>query len=159
MNKIKDTIKEFIRFTICGGIATLIDFVVFGIVIYLISPDKFDYNLIKSITANRDLIAVNSVLLGTAIGFSIGLIVNYIISITFVYNNKEKGKSIKGAINFAILSIIGLFLNVLLMKIAFELIGLNHWISKIIVTAIVFIYNYLSKKFLIFNRKRKSESN
>lgn len=154
INKLnKETIKEFIRFGICGVIATIVDFVVFGIVIYLISPSSFNYSIIESITANRDAISTSSVLIGTTLGFIFGLIVNYIISVKFVYRFTANAKSVKGAILFAIISAVGLLLNILLMKIAYDTIGFNHWLAKVIVTVIVFIYNYLSKRLLIFKQK------
>jgi putative flippase GtrA len=146
----KETVKEFIRFLICGAAATAADFVVFGVVIFLISPEAFGYSLVKSLTADRTLIKTSSVLIGTAAGFTAGLIINYIISVFFVYRFTENAKSAKGVILFAALSLTGLFLNILLMKITFDLMGINHWLSKVIVTAIVFVYNYLSKRLLIF---------
>ena len=150
MIKNNKNLLEFIRFTICGGIATAVDFVVFGLIIFIISPSAYNYSLIESLTASRELVPLYSVLWGTAIGFSVGIIVNYLISIHYVYIYTDRAKSVKGATKFLVLSLIGLLLNIILMKIAFDYIGLNHWISKIIVTIIVFSYNYLSKRLLIF---------
>lgn len=146
----KDNIQEFFRFLICGAIATIVDFVIFGLVIYLISPLSYDYNIINSLTADRSIVPVNSVLWATALGFTSGLIVNYLISISYVYNHTDRAKTYRGAIIFAIISITGLILNILLMKIAYDIIGINHWLSKLIVTSTIFIYNYLSKRLIIF---------
>jgi len=148
--KNKETFKEMIRFMICGGIATVVDFIIFGVIIYFISPEIYGMNLFKSIFADRSIVPSKSVLWGTAAGFMGGLIVNYIISVTFVYRYTERAKSLHGIIYFIVLSITGLFLNILLMKTAYDYIGLNHWIAKVIVTGIVFIYNYLTKRILIF---------
>lgn len=141
---------------ICGGVATLVDFIVFGLTIYLISPESYNHSLIESIIADRELVPTASVLWGTSIGFTVGLIVNYFISVVYVFRYSEKGKTVKGAVFFIILSLSGLLLNIILMKLGYDIIGLNHWISKIFVTGIVFVYNYLSKRLLIFRSKGNS---
>ncbi|MGI6702017.1 MAG: GtrA family protein [Christensenellales bacterium] len=149
-DKLKQSVKEFIRFIICGGIATAVDFVIFGTVIYLISPEVFGYSIIKSIFADRSAVMTKSVLIGTAAGFTAGLIVNYIISVLFVYQFTRRAKSVWGIILFSALSVTGLLLNVLLMKVFYDYAGLNHWIAKVMVTFIVFIYNFSTKRLVIF---------
>ena len=91
-----------------------------------------------------------SVLIGTAAGFTAGLIVNYIISVLFVYQFTRRAKSVWGIILFSALSVTGLLLNVLLMKVFYDYAGLNHWIAKVMVTFIVFIYNFSTKRLVIF---------
>lgn len=150
MDRKKDTFHEFLRFTICGGIATAVDFIVFGVVIYLMSPASFNYSILSSLTANRDLVPTLSVLIGTGIGFSMGLLINYLISITYVYNYTERAKKMQGILIFIGLSITGLILNILLMKFSYDVLMLHHWISKIIVTAIVFVYNFITKRYIVF---------
>lgn len=145
--------KEFFRFIICGVISTVIDFVVFALVIYVFDPRAFNYNIISSLFADSSLVSTVSVIAGTAAGFLTALIANYLISVFFVFEDTGKGKTHKGRMLFFIFSAAGFFLNLLLMYIMFDVLNINQWISKVIVTGIVLIFNFVTRKLFIFNSK------
>lgn len=145
------TASEIIRFIICGGIATVIDMFVMGVVMYLMQPNIYDTFL--NVFINTPTPSTLSTVIGTGIGFLSGLVVNYVLSILFVFNEKGKSKSTKGFIIFAILSTIGLGINLAGMYIGFDLLGWDQWLVKVIVTIIVLIYNYISKRLLLFKNK------
>lgn len=145
--------REFLRFVICGIISTIVDFFVFGLVIYIFEPQIFNYNLISSFTADKSLISTLSVITGTATGFLIALTVNYLISVFFVFEDSGNGKTNKGRLLFFIFSTIGFFINLILMYLMFDIMNINQWISKIIVTAIVLVFNFITRKIYIFNKK------
>ena len=69
-----------------------------------------------------------------------------------MFSEKGKSKSVYGFTVFAILSAIGLGIHLVGMYIGYDLLGINEWIVKIILTAIVMVYNYVSKKLLLFKK-------
>lgn len=132
-----DLTKEFIRYGIVGGISFLVDFSV----LYLF----------------REIVLANTgkwgVYFAAAIGFTAGLIVNYFLSLMFVFlsaKNYKKGKDIKSFMIFSIIGIIGLGLTELGIYVGTDLMHINYLIAKIIITAIILLWNYGGRKLLIF---------
>lgn len=163
MNKLKNFIKkhsglfEIVRFLIVGGIATLLDLFVTGIVLYAFDPSL--YPKFFNVFFVKDILpTTTAAVVSTGFGFIAGLVLNYILSILFVFNHKGESKSVKGAVIFGVLSLGGLGLHYLGMYVGFDLLGLNVWAVKIVMTLIVLVYNYLSKRLLLF-RERKKEQN
>ncbi|MBP5467644.1 MAG: GtrA family protein [Candidatus Riflebacteria bacterium] len=156
--KLKIITFEFLRYIVVGGIAFVVDF---GS-LYLFKEFvfyKFAYP--------------NNVYLATAVGFILGLIVNYVLSLKMVFTQAKdqgKGRDTKSFIIFAIIGIIGLGLTQLgmylgcdLLKpqldncltyigdlIKFDLVKYGYLLVKCIVTAIVLLWNYAGRKIIIF---------
>ena len=164
MGKVKDFVVglknnhsrlcEILRFVIVGGIATLIDMLVMGIVLYIFDPSLYPkfYNVWIG-GGNPKTIAT---VIGTGLGFSISLVFNYILSVVFVYEEKGNSKTARGKILFAILSVIGLLINMFGMWLGYDLLKINEWIIKIVMILVVLIYNYLSRKLFIFKKSNIS---
>ncbi len=120
-------IKQILKFGIVGGLAFLIDY---GVYTLLISV--FDvYYIIASI-----------------ISFTLSVIFNYILSIKWVFDVKKK-QGVKEFIIFVILSIIGLILNSIILYLSVELMHIHKLIAKIIATFIVMIYNFITRKIFV----------
>ena len=121
----KSLIKQVLRFGIVGTIAFIIDYI-----ILIICKEVFNIN----------------VLLSAAIAFTISVIVNYILSMVWVFDvNKEKNKR-KNFIIFMVFSIIGLILTEIIMWIGTDLMHISYLIVKIIATAIVMVFNFVTRK-------------
>ena len=150
------TFYEIIRFVIIGGLATVIDMFFMGVTLYIFQPANYPsfFNVFYGATISPSTI---STIVGTAVGFLIGLVFNYIFSIIFVFGNKGNSKSTKGFLLFAFLSAIGLGLHMLGMFLGFNLLGINEWIVKIVMTLIVLVYNYITRKIFVFKDKEKKE--
>ena len=141
------TLWEIFRFLVVGGIATICDYLAAGTFKYIVDGNNFNSFLDALINkSNYVWITIVSI----TIGFLVGLIVNYILSLIFVFNNKGNSKSTKGFILFTVLSVIGLGMTyggVLLMTNVF---GWLEIIARVIMTIIVMCYNYVSKRLIIF---------
>ena len=87
-----------------------------------------------------------------AIAFILGLVTNYLISISWVFQHSGKMNVWQEFTFFAIIGIIGLGLNELIMYVGTDMIHLHYMISKLISTAIVFFWNFFARKFIIFNK-------
>lgn len=129
IEKIKNNklLMQIIRFGIVGGTSFLIDYGIFTIFSQLLHI----HYLIASI-----------------LSFSISVIYNYILSIKWVFDVTKK-QTTKEFIVFIVLSAIGLGLNSLIMYVSVDLLHIHEMISKIIATAIVMVYNFITRKIFI----------
>lgn len=84
------------------------------------------------------------------IAFCIGLTVNYLLSISWVFNQNRSAKPWVEFVVFALIGVVGLGLNELIMYVATDLISLHYMLSKLISTAIVFCWNFFARKLIIF---------
>ena len=146
-------LMEIVRFCIVGGLATVVDMAVMGVVLYLFEPELYPHFYNVWIGGGEP--STLATVVGTGAGFILGLFVNYFLSVLFVFEEKGKSKSVFGFTVFAVLSAIGLGIHLLGMYIGYDLLHINEWIVKIILTAVVMVYNYVSKKLLLFKRQKK----
>lgn len=87
-----------------------------------------------------------------AIAFILGLVTNYLISISWVFQHSGKMNVLQEFTFFAIIGVIGLGLNELIMYVGTDMMHLHYMISKLISTAIVFFWNFFARKFILFNK-------
>ena len=136
---------EFFRYAIVGGIAFLADYGTLFLFQEVILTGGTSWELFVS----------------TAAAFVVGLAVNYILSLTFVFRKKDNrgsGRSFGAFLIFTVVGIIGLGLTELIMYLGTELLHISYLIVKIIAAAIVLVWNYAGRKLLIFDRKGKNEN-
>ena len=144
---------EMFRFCIVGGLATIVDFFVMGVILYLFEPSLYP-NFFNVFIGEASSSPVAN-MVGTGLGFFAGLLVNYALSIGFVFICKGNSKTALGFLEFSLLSAFGLGLHELGMYLLNARCGMNEWIVKILTTAIVLVYNYISRKLVIFKEKRE----
>lgn len=126
--KTENLLIQIFKFGIVGGIAFLIDYVV--------------------LFCCKEFIGL-SVLLSAAIAFTVSVIYNYIASVKWVFDvNKEKSAK-KNFVIFIILSIIGLIITEIIMWIGSDIMKINYLIVKIIATAIVMVFNFITRKMFL----------
>ncbi len=148
----KELFLEIIRFLLVGGLATIVDYIVFYV---------FKLVILKNIDENPKLI------ISTLLGFLAGLFTNWFLQ-KFVYksvtDNDMKNKIV--FVKFVVLSVFGLLLtevgimlakplyNTLILSV-FGLFTFDFYqlFFKCLMTLIVLIINYLGRKFLVFNKK------
>ena len=123
----KKLFEQIIKFGMVGFLCFFIDY---GIMIFL-----------------TEIIGINY-LISSGISFTVSVIVNYILSLTFVFETK-KGNRIKEFVTFIILSVIGLGINQVLMWFCVDILGIFYMISKIGATAVVMVYNFITRKLIL----------
>lgn len=124
---------KFFRYCFVGGIAFIVDYGVCVAIFFLMGDTRL------------------STVVGTTAGFVFGLIVNFILSKKFVFTEEAKTGAKGEFFCFAIIGLIGWGLSVILMFVCTEwLFSMNQYISKIIVAAIVLIYNFFARKVLLY---------
>ena len=119
---------QMFKFVIVGGTAFVIDYTTL-----IICKEIFHLNT----------------LLSAAIAFIISTIFNYILSIKWVFDvsNKHSGK--RNFIIFVVFSLMGLGLTELIMWIGEDILGISYLIIKIIATAIVMVFNFVTRKIFL----------
>lgn len=135
---------EIFRFAIVGLVAAVFDF----IVCYLVQFILFSGNTASYVT-----------IVSTACGFTIGVIINYLMSTFMVYKNAKTNisRTFKGIVIFLVLAIIGLFIGIGIQYFLYDYLYLNvkltffsYPIDFIIRTLIVMVYNYISRKLILY---------
>ena len=129
-------IKQIIKFGFVGAICFVLDYL---LMIFF-----------KEVLGLHYLIA-------TCLSFMISTIANYLLSLRFVFKSRtEMNKGLEFVI-YAVLSAIGLGLTELLMWVTVDKLGIYYMVAKIIVTAIVMVYNFITRK-LFLEKKNKNTS-
>lgn len=140
----KNLLNQIIKFGIVGGFCFLIDF---GIT-----------------TGFTNLLGIHY-LISKFLGFVVSAVVNYLLSIKFVFTQKKEMDKKKEFTVFLILSAFGLLINEIVMFVCIDGIyahseGMKKLISdanmvalsSVLATGIVMVYNFISRK-LFLERK------
>ena len=86
------------------------------------------------------------------IGFSLGLVLIYVLSIRWVFSQRRLKDARAEFVLFAGLGLAGLLLNQAIITVGMEILALPDWASKMASAAIVFSFNFATRKFLLFTR-------
>lgn len=127
-NKTTNSYIQFFRYIFVGGVAFFVD------ALSLWACEKImDY------------------LFAAAIAFVLGLAVNYIISVKFVFSESEQVSSkLKEFVIYAVIGIVGLLLTELILYALTEWMHIYFMISKIVAAAIVLLWNFIARKKIIY---------
>lgn len=131
----KANIKQFISYFFVGGVAAIVEWVMFFIFANVLQINYF---------------------VSTVIAFIFSTTANWILGriTTFKDNNTYKDKKAKEAFLVFVVSAIGLLFNLILMYLFVTVMGfdssLGKTVSKIAATGIVFIWNFLIRKLVIY---------
>jgi len=120
---------QFIRYFVVGGTAFLVD--------------------IGSLFILTEYLGIYY-LISASIALILGLITNYLLSISWVFNKRTlDSKKIEFAV-FTLIGIIGLALNGVLIWFFTEYLQIYYMLSKIIAAAIILSWNFAARRFILF---------
>jgi putative flippase GtrA len=125
-------LKQIIKFGIVGVIAALVDV---GVLV-----------LLKELC---DL----QVLIASTISFCVSVVVNYLLSMKFVFKSKNQDKA-KEFIIFVLLSIGGLILNQVILWIGVNFTSIYYLIVKFIAMVAVPVYNFVTRKIFLESKDK-----
>ena len=127
---------EFFRYGIVGGVAFWADF----------------GTLVGGQGLGREGFA-GGLNVSTVAGFVVGLVVNYALSLGFVFTaakDRGKGRSAGAFAVFGMIGALGLVWTELGMWLGVAVLGWNYQVVKVLVTGAVLVWNYAGRKVLIF---------
>jgi len=131
--KTDNSYLQLFRYTFVGGFAFIVDF---GLLIFLTEYFHVYY------------------LLSAGIAFVVGLVVNYYLSVRWVFNNRVVQNRIVEFLAFALIGMAGLGLNELFLWIFTDKLLIHYIFSKVITTFIVYFWNFFARKLLLFNQQK-----
>lgn len=130
-SKLQKLFLQFFKFAIVGALSFSIDYGLF-----LLFYKVFEINYLVS----------------SSTSFAISLIINYILTLRFVFVTNTKRNHVREFTYYIGLNFIALGLNQLILFISVEQLAQSPLVGKIIATAVVLVYNFISRKLLIERR-------
>lgn len=122
---------------------TIVQFIRYGMV--AVVALAFDFGTYALLVRGADIHPV----LAATVGFTLGLFINYLLSIVWVFSKRTRSKRVE-ILAFFVIGLVGLGLTDLIIWIlAIEL----HWdelVAKLAATALVFFWNFGARKALLF---------
>lgn len=125
---LKKLLAQFMKFGIVGVIAFVIDY---GFMVLLTEVFNVPY------------------LISTTVSFIISVVFNYFASMRFVFKRKDDMSRRREFIIFIVLSVIGLAINDVFMWLMVDFLYIDYRISKIVVTFIVAVWNFVTRKIFL----------
>lgn len=120
---------QFFRYGFVGGFSFLVDF----FLLYFFSDFCGIYYLISAV-----------------LSFIISLIVNYILSIYWVFNKNKLNNKVLEFNLFALIGIVGLVFTEILLYLFTDVLGMYYLVSKIFSTIIVLFWNFLARRVMFY---------
>ena len=137
-------LKEIVKFAFTGGVCFLIEY--------------------AALIALKEWLRL-PVVAATPIAFLISVVFNYLLCVKWVFSGAKEGNK-KAQIGFALTSVMGLFLNWAIMwalttllgedGVLLSLLGIElkvYMLNKVIATALVMVWNYFTKRWLLKGNK------
>ena len=124
----KKLIAQFMKFGVVGVIAFIIDY---GVMIFLTEVFGVPY------------------LISTTVSFVVSVIFNYFASMRYVFERRDDMSRKREFTIFVVLSVCGLGINDLFMWLMVDFLFIDYRISKIVVTFIVAVWNFVTRKIFL----------
>ncbi|SPT53294.1 GtrA-like protein [Actinomyces bovis] len=127
MDRHRKLINQFARFLVVGGLSFSVDYSLFVLLYWLGVP----------------------YLVASAVSFTISLVLNYALSRRYVFDTNEGVNLAREFTAYVSLNIVALGLNTLVLYLCTNLGGASPFVGKVVATAIVLVYNFISRKLLL----------
>ena len=128
MKKVKKLFLQFCKFGLVGTLCFCIDY---GLMVLLTEMGILSY------------------FVASGVSFTVSVMVNYVLSMRFVFKGKDELSKLQEMAIFLALSLVGLALNQMIMWIAVEFFKMFYALAKILATMIVTTYNFISRKLFL----------
>ena len=130
--KTNNTLLQLFRYTFVGGFAFIVDF---GTLFLLTTYFHVHY------------------LISAGIAFIFGLVLNYFLSVKWVFNSRAIANRVSEFLLFALIGLVGLGFNELFLYLFTSIFGIYYLLSKIITSFIVYFWNFFARKVMLFNKQ------
>ena len=121
----KDTVKQFGKFAAVGITSLAVDYILLLVLVELLHVDF---------------------LIATSASFLASVVVNYFLSMRYVFSRRDDLSRKREFTIFAILSAIGLGLTDVLMFVGVTVLNIAYQLTKVLATFCVTWYNFFTRK-------------
>lgn len=121
----KDTVKQFSKFAVVGITSLAVDYILLLVLVELLHVDF---------------------LIATSASFLASAVVNYFLSMRYVFSRRDDLSRKREFTIFAVLSAVGLGLNDLFMFVGVAVLSIGYQVMKLISTFMVTWYNFFSRR-------------
>ena len=131
----RTTLMQFVRYLFVGGFAFCVDFCT------LIFCREYVFHDWAS-----------GVYVSVLIAFLAGHVANYAGSLMFVFCSHEErrnGLTLKAFVLFTLVGASGAGMTELGMWVGYGLLGMNYVLTKVLVAAVVFVWNFIGRKLVV----------
>jgi putative flippase GtrA len=104
-----------------------------------------DYGLLVLLT---EVAGVNY-LVSATISFTASVVFNYLASMRYVFTHKPGMSRRREFVIFVVLSLVGLGINDALMYLGQSVLGISYLLVKLVATALVMVYNFITRKIFL----------
>ena len=126
----QENTKQFGKFAIVGLTSLAVDYALLMFLVEACEADLF---------------------FSTTVSFILSVIINYVLSMKYVFDHREGMSRKREFTIFAILSAVGLGLNDLYMFVGVTMLNIGYQAMKLISTFLVTWYNFFSRKKFLSN--------
>jgi putative flippase GtrA len=124
---VSDTLGQFGRFLLTGGLATTLQYLVLG----------FGTSVLGASAA-----------ISSGVGYLAGSVLSYVLSYFFTFRSNRA--HLPAAFRFYVMVAVGWCINTLVMALLADAMGWNKWLSQILATAITLAWNFLASRIWVF---------
>lgn len=128
--RLEPLMGELFRYTLVGGLAFVADF---GTLALLTELAGLHY------------------LASAATAFIVGLSINYLLSVLWVFRQRRTTSIGREFMIFAIIGVLGLLLTEMLLAIGSGQFGIDYRWIKVVAVGGVFVWNFVARKVLLFS--------
>ena len=134
LDKTNNSWIQFFRYLFVGGLAAVVN--------------------IGALFIFTDLFGIHYII-SNILGFILGLLTNYLLSISFIFNTQKVDDRKKEFIVYGVIGLIGLAIDTALMFMLTSVFSIYYMISKIIATFVTFIWNFVARKLMYKKEEKK----
>ncbi len=125
---------QLLRYLLSGGLAFVVDKLLFLLTRYYFDLDKY---------------------ISTTIGFSVGLVITYLLSIKWIFNEHRISDRRAEVAIFALIGLVGMGLMNLFMWMFTSVFHFqNDFFSNLCSSVLVTLWNFLAKKYILFSHSK-----
>jgi len=137
MTAITELAHQFLKYVLVGGIAFILDFTT----LFALTEFAGLYYLVSA-----------------TCGFVLGLAVNYLLCIRWIFSFRSLTNASHEFALFALVGVLGLLLNNALLYVQTEFLGFHYLASKLVAAAVILMFNFSLRRYLLFSERGKAPS-
>jgi putative flippase GtrA len=126
------TLHEFIRYFAASLVALVVDVCILWLLTSVVGVEY---------------------LISAGISFFFGLMIVYLASIWWIFDQHRMGSRVAEFLVFALVGLVGLMINEGILYVLTGMLGLYYLLSKVVSVFVVFTWNFFARKYLLFAKQ------